>query len=174
METDSFGLTRWEGGTWVINMEITQGNGDMRWQEIYVCRLNSGGVNQGTVTFRTGINQDIDDGPVSLVLNQNSSVAVSSTDLVLLVFVIQNVEATPQSFEFEPNGYVVSPYRRVRRVSARANRDFSSRQRMISTAQASGLPPTVNTTLTVSAPNATAQAVTLTQVRSRGGSFFKI
>ena len=83
-------LTTWPAGDWVVRLNVTTGNGGLQWDDTYICRYNSSGVNQGTVASLTGQNKNMfSTGVHSMTITQGSDVAASATDEFYIVLIFQ-------------------------------------------------------------------------------------
>jgi len=102
------GLTNWSAGNWTIPLNVTALNTSLTWDSVYICRVNSSGVSQGTVGSATGLGISLGTTGVNTATVSGSSQTASSTDRVYVVLGIANVGAN-NSFSYKPDQVITSP-----------------------------------------------------------------
>ena len=122
-ESGAVGYTKWDAGVWRIDLTISSATGDLRLREIYVCRVNSSGVSQGTVAS-SAFDYELGDTSTPALFScfQENDVTAAATDRVYIVMVIQNTDGSPQGMSYTPSNKVYSPIKTVVHVRARRQR----------------------------------------------------
>lgn len=82
----------WDAGDWVIRFNVSVGDINFRWNEIYVCRFSIGCINQATVGSLIGQNIQMAAGVQSLTVS-GAELTGSVQDLIYIVGRVSNASA---------------------------------------------------------------------------------
>lgn len=111
-ETPGTGLTRWPEGIFMVPIEVGPTTStDIKLEEVYICRVNSAGVNQGTVASVTGLALDLSAaGIVYVQLEAASVTAASATDRLYVVCVFENTDGgSDHDIDLVPSQMIRTP-----------------------------------------------------------------
>lgn len=102
--------TTWGAGTWTIRLNVTTGNNNLQIQNIYVCRVNSSGVNQATIGSLTSQNVTASAGVKTFNVT-GAAQTPSAGDQVRIVLTVQNSSGVMnQSFSWTANQVIDTPF----------------------------------------------------------------
>lgn len=85
--------TSWDAGTWTVRLNLTsaQSQNGCTWTKVYICRVNSAGVNQETLGSNTAVGISLGTtGVKSANVTGNAATSPASTDRVVVVMSITN------------------------------------------------------------------------------------
>lgn len=102
-------LTSWAAGNYVVRLNVINGNADLTWTATYVCRVNSGLVNQATVGSLTGQTTSMTAAGIKTHTISGSSQSASASDRLYFVLLFTNAAAALRSFDFTPNQLIDTP-----------------------------------------------------------------
>ncbi len=107
-ESGALGFDRWDAGAWIVKLRVSVGNANIGLKRVYVCRVNSAGVNQASIASNVGLNVALLEGTYSVPLI-GSEQAAATTDRVYVVFVLENIDAGPQDITIVPDQMILTP-----------------------------------------------------------------
>lgn len=97
-------------GNWTIRINITTSNHQISLDEIHICRVNSGYVNQETLGSLTGIGENWGStGTMVHTVNQGSGTTITAGDKIIIIFAIDNANAMTQDFAYTPSVIIDAP-----------------------------------------------------------------
>jgi hypothetical protein len=72
--------TSWAAGNWTVRLNVTTGDTDIQADEVWICRINSGGTSQATVGSSTGLAEDLDARIHSWVISGSAQAGAAAGD----------------------------------------------------------------------------------------------
>jgi hypothetical protein len=153
LESAAVGLVTWNAGVWTVYVNIQTGNANVTADSIYICRVNSAGVSQGTVASRTGLSRSLTAAEVKAIyLFQENDVTAAATDRIYIVFVLTNADGGAQSVVVLPDQLIVTPIKTVIHVGARSQRVRALHKHLTGVVRLVATPPSVVVDVAVAAP----------------------
>jgi hypothetical protein len=107
------GLTSWPAGNYTYRLNLPNGSANalMVWDALYLCRLNSAGVNQGTVGSATGQNLSCaNPGVLSMTVSGAAQASTNVGDVLYAVFVFKVVGVTGDNVQVKFDQLVDTPF----------------------------------------------------------------
>jgi hypothetical protein len=81
------GLTNWASGTWTVRLNVTTANTNITLQEVYISRVNSGGVHQETLGSTLAIGTALSAGVKSVNVTGSAATSPAATDEIYIEMV---------------------------------------------------------------------------------------
>lgn len=102
--------TAWNSGTWTWRVNITTSNMNLTLDSIYICRLNSSGVNQETIGSSTGLGVSL--GSTGVKSGTISGIETTPVvgDFIAIFGIVVNGAMTNQAFSATPDQNIDSPF----------------------------------------------------------------
>jgi hypothetical protein len=101
----------WDGGTWTVRVDVTDGNMVIDLEEIWICRINSSCVNQEEIGSDTTINQVLTTSQVYSFDITGSAVTPSADDRVAIILVCtNNDDMMSQVLGITPSQIIDTPF----------------------------------------------------------------
>ncbi len=102
--------TTWEAGNWTVRLNNQSANASVDWVSLYICRLNSAGVNQETVASATGLAIDLSTtGVKSQTISQGSPVTAAAGDRFYIVLGFDNSNSCQQTLNLHKDQNIDTP-----------------------------------------------------------------
>lgn len=96
------GVGNWASGDYVVTVNVTASNMNLTFNEIHICRLNSGCTNQATVGSLTGIARGLGStGSQDHTVSGSAQGSATSTDRLVVLLSFTNTSMTSQSATME-------------------------------------------------------------------------
>jgi hypothetical protein len=99
----------WDAGDWAIRTDVIGGSNGVKWQDSYVCRVNSACVSQESLGSTLGLAEKMAAG-VHVVTVTASSATPSAGDKIIIVNTFSNETAKSTSFDLHPTVQIDSPF----------------------------------------------------------------
>ena len=82
--------TSWPSGNYVVRLNVTTANSNITWEDCYVCRVNSSGVNQETIGSLTAQAISCGTTGVKTMTVSGSATTAAATDEIYIVCLFKN------------------------------------------------------------------------------------
>lgn len=102
--------TSWDSGTWTWRFNVTTANMNITLRSVYICRVNSSGVNQATIGSSTGLSVSLGTTGVKSGTISGSAQTPNAGDYVVIVYVTENGAMSTQSAGVTPDQLTDSPF----------------------------------------------------------------
>lgn len=104
------GFTAWGGGTWTINFTVRTANTSLEWDSCNICRVNSSGVNQASLSAVSNLNISCGTTGIKSTTMTTSPVTANAGDRVYIVLSFSNLSSSmSQSLGLTSNATIVAP-----------------------------------------------------------------
>jgi hypothetical protein len=104
------GLTTWIAGNYTVNLDVTIGNANLVWDEVYICRLNNAGVSQGTVGSLTAQGVSLTAAGLKTLVVSGSPQSPSASDVLYAVIVFTNSAGSSQNLTVLYDSSITAPW----------------------------------------------------------------
>lgn len=104
------GGTSWDAGTWTVRLNVTTANMNVTLVAIWICRVDSSGVNQATIGSATGLSISVGTTGVKSQTVTGSAQTPAAGDMVEVVFLFSNGAMSSSSLNIKPDQNIDSPF----------------------------------------------------------------
>jgi hypothetical protein len=105
------GTDTWAAGNWTVPINVTTaGVAGMSWASTFICRVNSGGVNQATIGSLTGQAITFNTAGVVSMTISGASQTPAAGDKVYIVLGFTNTVTMGKTFGVTPSQTITSPF----------------------------------------------------------------
>lgn len=103
----------WDGGDWIIRLNVTTTIMNITWETVTICRLNSGCTNQASILADvTGLGISLNSAGVKSTTQTGGAQTPSANDKFIVILGYSNSFAMSQSFGYTPDQNITTPFSR--------------------------------------------------------------